>query len=133
MKEPFFSVDHAIVYPQDHHVHSRNTNNLNGSSCNFGLCEEAENYPAVEFRNLLNKTRAFDAFFNSTFPDLQSKNFGAENVCGSIVNTTFPKLAINTEQKKRYIANLEQFKQGIRIETCTGYYTKSNTTFTAII
>ncbi|GJQ81637.1 spz [Trypoxylus dichotomus] len=130
--------DDAIIYPQPHdappfspqqpdppkrNVNSRNTppkkGDTAGENCIYNLCESAPDYPEDLIVDQLSRSKQFDAFFNNTFPDILNKVLAEpENLCGSTKNTTFPRSAVNTKLVKRYIANVGEYRQGVKTEIC---------------
>lgn len=69
---------------------------------------------------MLQSNKNLNSFFNvSHLPSVATKGVGSpENLCKADMKLIFPKVAVNTKQKKRYIANVDEYKQAIWVETC---------------
>lgn len=83
-----------------------------------GFCEDVQDYPEDLVKRLINKNEEYHTFFNIPPPKVAMKSFGMEELCSSIVNTTYPRVAVNTKNERVLLASVGDFRQVVQAELC---------------
>lgn len=87
-------------------------------NCMEGFCEDVQDYPEDLVKRLINKNEEYHTFFNIPPPKVAMKSFGMEELCSSIVNTTYPRVAVNTKNERVLLASVGDFRQVVQAELC---------------
>lgn len=96
------------------------------NKCIENICASADDYPEDLISHLMDKGKRFQIFMDKNvsypLPEILSrypKTAGElRNVCLAITTRIYPKIAINTRKKRKFIVNNKRYQQAVAVEVC---------------
>ncbi|RZC37271.1 uncharacterized protein BDFB_008734, partial [Asbolus verrucosus] len=96
--------------------------------CNFNMCESVPGYPEKHVRGIIEKHSSLHSYFGNVIEPtngsiaiisrISGTDLHPEPFCKTVDVTSLPQLMIDVDNQERTIANIQNFTQTVKFQTC---------------